>query len=259
MEYRVDPTREFNRYVWVQAEPILHDGEVVRIVGFTRDVTERRRRERQLTVMDNLLRHNLRNEMNVILGQAELIAESDLDCVEGQTAVIRRVGENLLGTADKQRQMINLLQRPVAATALDISTVVDGAVGTVRQRYRSHGITVDVERLSVSAIAELEVAVLELLENSIEHATGEPHIHIATSTDTGDAATVALVIRDDGPPIPEFEYRVLTGEHEMSHIYHSSGLGLWLVYWIVELSDGSIDFATTERGNEITIELPRAE
>jgi PAS domain S-box-containing protein len=259
MEYRVDPSKEFNRYVWVQAEPIVEDGEVIRIVGFTRDVTDRRRRERQLTVMDNLLRHNLRNEMNVILGQAELITESDGDCIEGQTAVIRRVGENLLATADKQRQIIDLLQRPVTAVELNLSTVVDGAVGTVRQRYRAHDITIDIEPLTVRAIAELEAAVLELLENSIEHATGEPAIHIATSTDTGDPETVALVIRDSDPPIPEFEYRVLTGEHEMSHIYHSSGLGLWLVYWIVELSEGNIDFVPTETGNEITIRLPRAE
>ena len=44
----------------------------------------------------------------------------------------------------------------------------------------------------------------------------------------------------------------------MTDVYHSSGLGFWLVYWSVELSEGTIAVESNERGNEITIRLPEA-
>ncbi|PSP66190.1 hypothetical protein BRC70_09125 [Halobacteriales archaeon QH_6_68_27] len=46
-----------------------------------RDVTDRRQREQRLDVLNRLLRHNLRNEMNVVGGNVELLAE-DLDAAD---------------------------------------------------------------------------------------------------------------------------------------------------------------------------------
>jgi len=45
LEYRVGPDADYARWVWVSAEPVVEDGEVVRIVGFSRDITERERRK----------------------------------------------------------------------------------------------------------------------------------------------------------------------------------------------------------------------
>jgi len=47
LEFRVQPTADSVRWVWVQAEPIMAGGDVERIVGFTRDITDRRERERE--------------------------------------------------------------------------------------------------------------------------------------------------------------------------------------------------------------------
>jgi PAS domain S-box-containing protein len=257
MEYRVNPEENYNRWVWVQAEPIVKGGEVVRIVGFTRDVTDRNRRERQLAVVDNLLRHNLRNDMTTILGQAELIAEDpDVDAPE-RAAVIRRVGEALLGKTEKQRETIHLFRSPACPTTVDVGRAVDSALETIQTRYPAATFETEVpDGLAASALTEIEVAFSELLENAVKHAEGDdPHVRISGVAD-GDE--VSIEIADDCPPLPEFEYRVLSGEREMNDVYHSTGLGLWLVYWIVDLSDGRIEFATDETGNTITVVLPRA-
>ena len=47
LEFRVRPAEDSERWVWVQAEPIVAGDDVERIVGFTRDITERRERERE--------------------------------------------------------------------------------------------------------------------------------------------------------------------------------------------------------------------
>lgn len=127
---------------------------------------------------------------------------------------------------------------------------------TVRKRYPDAVIEVSLfEDLVASALAE--VAFSELIENAVKHAEGEvPHVRV---TDTVRDDEVVVGIEDDCPPLPELEHRVLTGEQEMNNVYHSTGLGPWLVYWVVDLSDGSIAFGTSdESGNTVTVSLPRA-
>jgi PAS domain S-box-containing protein len=178
VEYRVNPGADYGVWVWVQAEPVVVDGEVVRITGFSRDVTDRRRRERQLYVMDNLLRHNLRNDLTLMLGHADAIA-AEHPAVADRTTAIRDTREALLESAEKERRVIDLL--------------------------------------------------------------------------TSDPATRT----DDAPAIPDLEADVLTGAEQMTHVQHSSGLGLWPVYWVVELSGGRIAVESTADGNRVTVALAK--
>ncbi|ELY67140.1 PAS domain-containing sensor histidine kinase [Natrinema versiforme] len=258
VEYRVDPTTDYGRWVWVQAEPIVEDGEVVRIVGFTRDITDRRRRERQLAVMDNLLRHNLRNDLAVILGNAECIAREAEEPSRGRAEIIRQQGADLLESADKQREIIDLLTARAVPDEIDLVPLVADAVETVREA--SPNATIEAvlpASATATALYEIQLAVTELLENAIDHAPDESSDISVTVRSRPE--TVDIEIRDSCPPVPEVEFRVLTGDWAMNDVYHTSGLGLWLVYWVVDLSDGHIAFERTETGNEITVTLPRGQ
>ncbi|CQH56616.1 receiver/sensor box histidine kinase [Halobacterium hubeiense] len=49
VEYRVNEAEDYGRWVWARGEPVADDdGNVVRVTGFSRDVTERKAREREL-------------------------------------------------------------------------------------------------------------------------------------------------------------------------------------------------------------------
>ena len=49
LEFRVNPDEGFEQWVWVQGQPIYDDeGEVIRVTGFARDITARKRREEVL-------------------------------------------------------------------------------------------------------------------------------------------------------------------------------------------------------------------
>ncbi|MFB6251208.1 MAG: PAS domain S-box protein [Halobellus sp.] len=256
IEYRVNEAEDYDRWVWVQAEPIVEDGEVRRITGFTRDITDRRRRERQLYVMDNLLRHNLRNDLNVIMGTATVI-EDDLPDAADQTAVIRQTGEDLLESAEKGREIIDMVTKRAAPERLDLRDVVEDGLNDIRRRFEVPNLEfVRQESCPVHVRPELRLGVIELVENAIKHAEADSPVVRVSSRCWNDHAE--FTVEDEGNPIPRIEADVLEGNHEMSDVYHSSGLGFWLVYWAVELSGGRVTVNSGNSGNRITVRLPLA-
>jgi signal transduction histidine kinase len=210
--------------------------------------------------MDNLLRHNLRNDLTVILGNAQII-EEQVPEVADRTAVIRRTGEGLLETAEKEREVIDLLTGDATPGPVVVPEAVDDAVSEVRDRYPEAVIDVSTPeepaRATARALDELRAVVVELLENSIRHSRGDRPVAEVAVAVPADSETVALVVTDEAPAIPDAEAAVLRGEHEMTDVYHSSGLGLWLVYWVVELSDGEVTVSPGDGDNAVRIELPR--
>jgi len=56
VEYRVNEEEDFQRWVWVQGEPIRDGtGDVVRVAGFVRDLTERKQWERELERYESIV------------------------------------------------------------------------------------------------------------------------------------------------------------------------------------------------------------
>ncbi|WP_135821447.1 PAS domain S-box protein [Halostella litorea] len=84
--YRITRGDDETGWVWVKGEPVLDDdGSVVRVVGFTRDVTERKRRERTL------------QEEREFIEQA-INALDDVFYVVGTDGTLRRWNDSLEAT-----------------------------------------------------------------------------------------------------------------------------------------------------------------
>jgi K+-sensing histidine kinase KdpD len=66
-----------------------------------------------------------------------------------------------------------------------------------------------------------------------------------------------LAVSDNGPGLPEHERRVIT-DGEETELRHSSGMGLWLVNWIIPEFGGTIQLGSGgDGGTKITIWLPQ--
>ncbi len=59
IEYRVDPRTGYERWIEVHGRPIVENGDVRRIVGYSREVTERMRRQQELRETRRLLTESL--------------------------------------------------------------------------------------------------------------------------------------------------------------------------------------------------------
>lgn len=255
IEYRVNPSNDYSTRVWVRGDPIFQEDDVVRIVGFSRDITDRYLRERQLYVMDNLLRHNLRNDLNVILGWAQAIEETAPGVAE-LASQIQQAGEKLLTTAEKERDMIDVLTNSSNLKQIDLVNILKREVGSLQTQFPKACISVSSPEAAQALVVEqIDIAIHELLENAIIHSEiHRPTVEVSVES-TRDQ--VAVIVRDEAPAIPEIESQVLTGKHGIDDIYHSTGLGLWLIYWVVEISDGKIEIDSDPvAGNQIRLSFP---
>jgi len=243
--------------------PIVDDGEVTGAIGVGEDRTEASLREERLAVLTRVLRHNFRNDLNVVTGFTERAIES-VDDPDLATELERVVdtAERLLRVGETSRRVERLLSDRPAPTRLDLAEAVDEALISLPAELREGAdIEVDVpEGVTVSAIGYLAEAIAELVDNAIRHSEAErPRVEI-TAAELPSESWASLVVADDGPGIPPAERSVLTGEE--TPLEHASGLGLWYVNWIVSAGGGSFDIGSASAGGtriEMDLRTPNDE
>ena len=265
-ETLVEGTFDQNAQLWnatgtrryaIEQSPVVdqHATEVGRVFVF-RDVTETERREERLAVLNRVLRHNLRNDMNVVSGRARELADG-LDGDDASTACeIADVADELVALSQKARTVEAIMAND-HAEARSLQDLVGDLVDSTRHEHPDVAFTVDVPDVTVANGTVVYAVVSNLVENSVEHgavASGERLSVRVTGRVEGDV--VELAIADDGPGIPDVELCALESGGE-SALDHGSGLGLWIVSWGVERLNGSLDVAVDD-GTTVTLELPIA-
>ena len=223
------------------------------------DVADLRTHQRRLSVLDRILRHNLRNKMNVVAGQAEQIRGEADEAIAERAATIRNTATNLLELSESARQFEDVIERTSPQTAtVDVAEMVRRVVADARLEHPEADLRVTAPTSAPAVGHEtIGLAITELVENAIEHSDRDgPTVDV--HVDLGEAE-VDVVITDEGPGLGEVDRRALRRGAE-SPLEHSQGLGLWLVRWTVENAGGDVEFARNEpRGTVVTITLPRAD
>jgi signal transduction histidine kinase len=238
-------------------------GDHGRTVGYVlqfRDVTDRHTYQQRLKVANRVLRHDLRNRMNVITGWADELAGHESEDVRVAGERITATADELIELGEQVRLLVETADyagRP--AESVDLGAHVGPLVDHVRDAHPEA--TVETERPGETTVLVphprlLTISVESLLENAVEHNDADrPWVKVTVepASETGDY--VLLRIADDGPGIPEAELAALR-EGSETPLKHGSGLGLWLVHWTVTASGGTVSFEEREpRGSVVTLAL----
>lgn len=219
--------------------------------------TARRYRERN-TVLNRVLRHNLRNDINVIHGRVSLI-ERHLDHECDHTDVIKQKVRDILRMSEQSRAIEQVIASNQADPyPIDLAPILVERIETIQDRFPGAEIAVDIpETAWVYADDMVDTAIGNLVENAIEHNAGTAHVWVEVAIDEM-ADEIHIVVEDDGPGIPDVELEVLSEGTETA-LQHGSGMGLWLVKWFVQSYDGELDFQSNDSGSVVEVTLPRAE
>ncbi len=233
------------------------EGGVEGAVFIVADVTERRQREQQVAVLNRVLRHNLRNDLGIVIGQLEVAADEIPEESRANLDAAFDHAQALLDFAQKARQAERIFDTDAEPAPTDVSSLVEGVVDDVADRYPDAEVAVrDYPTVSAVAHPAIDVALTDVLENAIDHNDRDTATVTVSVTATTNHVTVR--VSDDGPGIPDHELAVLESGTE-SPLEHGSGLGLWLVHWVVTRSGGFLSFEGNEpRGTSVEVTLPRA-
>ncbi|WP_123619867.1 ATP-binding protein [Halorubrum sp. CSM-61] len=214
----------------------------------------------QLTVLNRVLRHNIRNAMTVVSGRVELLSER-ADGGEESAAVVEENVDRLLTVSEHARHIGSVIGTDGAhedvEAVVDLVEVVDGVVERLRAEHPDAEFDVpDAEACRVRAHPLAEVLASEVIENAVVHNEGDSRrIDVSVRRVDGGAA---LRVEDDGPGIPEETVETLRRGYETS-MRHTDGLGLWLAQWVADRSDADLAFESTAEGQVVAIRFERVE
>ena len=223
------PVETGARFWQTNLAPVVTDGEVSRVIGITRNVTERTKQERQLQSQKEqleefagLVSHDLRNPLNVAQARAELLGE---DCesehlppvVQSLDRMEALISDTL--TLARQGQVVADME-PVNMTEL---------VGGCWKAVSTGEATIRVEdKLAIRGDRSRLRHVFEnLFKNAVDH--GGPEVTVRV----GRLAEDGIYIEDNGPGIPEGQREVVF-EPGHSSASDGTGFGLTIVKRIAE-------------------------
>jgi two-component sensor histidine kinase len=243
--------------ILIRCIPLLDRGVVTGAVMAVRDVSDLRRRDRQLISKDVTIRemhHRVKNNLQTISSLLHLQARR-LESVEARQAIedavariqaIALVHETLSGsTAASQevdfdeivRPLVRLVEEGLVSPDRSVQLFVEGEAGALRAEVAT----------------PLAVVLTELLQNAVHHGYPDGGSHSASTETPGtvrvcldnDGKRLQLQVIDDGVGLPDGE----AGD--------GSSLGLTIVRTLVGELGGTLS-VTSDGGTsfELTIPLP---
>jgi len=234
------------------------------------DVTTERQRKQRLEVLNRILRHNLRNDMNVVRMYAdELEATADDPERARMAATIDRKSAGLIELGEKARTAAKAMERR-SQEVVDVPAMLADIRADIEATNPEATLLIDVPRgLRIETDYDALRTVFEnAIENSVEHSsTGNrtrsddsvehhdstPTVEVVlTATEDGSAT---FEIRDDGPGIPDHEVAVVR-DGEEDALSHGSGMGLWLIAWETTAMGGDLSFSTDDSGTTVRLRIP---
>ncbi|WP_191965840.1 MULTISPECIES: PAS domain S-box protein [Haloferax] len=249
-------------YAYQTIAPYLDDeGTIEGFVAIQSDTTDAKIREQILEVFQRIFRHNLRNKINIIRGNTDLLEPLVVQTPEEAYIVsIQNAAEALNSLSEKAAIVSETVDSSDGDKRIDLSRLLERQATQFSEAYPHATITCNgPKKLVVPGDGSVEVAIHELLENAIIHTDRSESVVEVTLREDESEEMAVLVIADVGPGLTDVERLPLELGKE-TPLQHTTGLGLWLVKWIVTSHGGELLLEDNEpRGLKVIISLPLAD
>lgn len=227
---------------------------------FQRERTHVEQQRRELDVLHRVIRHNIRNDINVIMGHAELIRrEEPAESIDEHSRVILDKVEDLAKYTSRATLIRQLSEGRGQVRTYDVSDLVNRIVEQYQSNAEETTLSTTVpEQMTIEAIPMFPELLEELVANALYHNdSSTPAVSIdASVADDGDV--IEIRVSDNGPGIPPAELEALRSAEEGT-LDHLSGMGLWTVSRGVQNSGGTFSVEhSDEEGTTALVRVPRA-
>ena len=231
---------------------------------FYADVTNRFEQQKQIQILNRVLRHDLRTGSNIIAGNADLLLErlQKRDAPANERAYVKTIktrAAEIESLSERTQQLKSVLETdtlpgepinvvPLLVTEAEKAESMNDSAKVVRELP---------EEAIVYGSSQLSVVFEHLIDDAVTHNDQEePTVTIRTVEEVTGELSIEFV--DNGPPIPETEKRLHVGDEDITQLTHSNGVGFWVVETILNRHRGALSFDTPDhRGNIVRITLNR--
>jgi len=260
-EWQIKRANDELRWVHISLSPTTIEGTDC-VLSEIQDITEYRARERRLRLLSRVVRHNLRNKTNVLMGYADRVKRAvEDDTLEREIETILDITTEVGGLSDSVRQIEEIAEpNATERSPTELRTIVRGVVDDAREKHPYADLSIEAPTdIWVIADRGVRYAIEHAVRNAIEHNDQDvPSVTVGVGECDESGHGMVRVI-DDGPKIPDVEIDVLNEEVATSSTYHGTGVGLWVIQWCVDSLGGELSFSeNAPRGNVVSISLPRA-
>jgi PAS domain S-box-containing protein len=242
-------------------------GDVVLLVPEGRDVTERKRRERELRrererleFVNRVLRHNLLNGLNVVSARADILEAFVSEGGETHLGTIRGRVEELVDLVETMRSFTRVIGQEVTdLEPVDLGSTLARQLEALDDVHDDVVVVAEGTLPSVSVLAdELLPQVFEnVLTNAVQHNDKDaPRVTVRVDRGEDD---VAVRVSDNGPGVPDEEKDRIVEKSVEELSTPGGGFGLFLAKELVDSYGGSIDVADNDpEGAVFTVTLRTA-
>jgi PAS domain S-box-containing protein len=227
---------------------VFHTEEQTYIDGVVQDITERIEYEQQLEeqrdnleVLNEMVRHDIRNDLQLILAYADMLTE-DLD--DEHQEYVEIVLENAKSAAELTKTARDLaetmLKQESNVKPVALRGVLESQIEELRTTHGGAVVTVDgtVPSVQVSADEMLDSVFRNILTNAVTHNDKDvPKIEVSVREADGD---VVVTVADNGPGVPDDRKDEIFGKGTKSLESEGTGIGLYLVNTLVERYGGDV-------------------
>lgn len=252
---KIGPIGEDRQYLSVQTSRITDGPHHLGWAVTVSDITDQQRRQRHLQLVSRVLRHNMSNRINTVVGHTELLRPHVDGAATSHLRTIDESATSIIETSEKLRTIQQIVTNGTTGYTLAVRKAVDSVVADYSTRYPDARLSVEcADDIFVRCGCGFEATVANLVENAVVHNPNpNPSVTVRAVAD-GDRVELSVV--DDGTSIPESERQIL--EDGETPLQHSCGVGLWLVHCFVEQSGYDLRFEPTpDGGSNVTFTLDR--
>ncbi|WP_177170880.1 sensor histidine kinase [Halobacterium jilantaiense] len=212
----------------------------------------------QLLLLNRITRHDIRNDMNVISGWTEQLADHTDDAGEEIRKRILDSSQHVVDLTKAVREFVDTLQSAgdPDLQPVDLNRVVSEELTKRRSTFEDADFSVqgDIPDVHVRADDLLASVYRNLLNNAVQHNRSDtPRVEVTVSE---HADTVVTTVTDNGPGIPQAQRDAVLGRTEQGLDHPAAGLGLYLVDTLVTQYGGTVQITDADLGGtRIGVEL----